>query len=125
MKKVFAILMCLVMVMTFMPAMAWANGEKPQPGVIYQPNWNEDDNPITGEKVPEEGLSVNNTLTWWQDYRVGDSNGEHSSLTTLKVTATCGTAPSNELKFVCDENNNMNNSENNAIKYNYAQNNLC
>lgn len=40
MKKVFAILMCLVMVMTFMPAMAWAGkvSTAPQEGVTYQEN---------------------------------------------------------------------------------------
>ena len=115
MKKVFAILMCLVMVVAFMPAMAWA--ETPQQGVIYQLSWDEDDNPVSGETVQGKELSVNNTLTWCQDYRVGDSNGEHSSLTTLKVTATWGTDTSNKLEFVCDEEANKDNR-------NYVQNNL-
>lgn len=44
------------MVVAFMPAMAWAGAETPQQGVIYQPSWDEDDNPVPGEKVQEEGL---------------------------------------------------------------------
>lgn len=112
MKKVFAILMCLVMVITFMPAMAWANGETPQQGVIYQPKWDDDGNPIDGDTIPEEGLSVDNTVCWYQDMRVGDITSEHSNISDLNVTVTWGTDPVNELKFVCEN------------KDSYVQNNL-
>ncbi|MGN0720590.1 MAG: YDG domain-containing protein [Anaerovoracaceae bacterium] len=112
MKKVLCILLCITMLITLMPAAAFANSQTPQPGVIYQPKWDDDGNPIDGDTIPEEGLSVDNTVCWYQDMRVGDSTSEHSNISDLNVTVTWGTDPENKLIFVYEN------------KDSYVQNNL-
>ena len=101
MKKLFTLLMCLVMVMTFMPTTAWAGevGTAPRGGVTYQENtlycissWGAtcENGIITVTDLDAVSESVTLELNWDQDLYFVKLN-ENCELQAVDVEVSMGT----------------------------------